>query len=129
MPTNVRAQVLNESTANVSWTPPSQEVDSYTIEAQSLVSSKSRRKRQALGEKLTTTVAGTASSGIIGNLQPFTRYAFGVFATVNFLKTITNGVSSLPRDTAGLDGIAIRTNESGQYYHKVFFFPSHIFVA
>ena len=64
---------------------------------------------QSSAKKITTTVSGNNGQGVIAMLQPYTLYAFGVYATVRFNGVVSSGPSSLPTSEAMLKSIALRT--------------------
>ena len=118
-PAKVSSAVISSTKANVSWTPPKQQVDSYDIEARPVNREVSRKKR-ATG--LTASVPGNASHAVMNNLQPYTFYVFGVTSIVSFNGKTTRGASTLPSDGSKLDAlVAVRTWPARKCSHvKIF---------
>ena len=77
----VMVTALNDTSVYVSWNAviiPDSFVDFYTV----VYSPASQRRRRQDGGEMSAVFPGTATSGVMGGLDPATDYKFQVFATV-----------------------------------------------
>ena len=103
----------------MSWTPPSQYVDRYEIQAIALDQGLFRRNGTTPRVTIVVHAPGVAINEVIYHLQQYTLYEFDVISIVDFNGETTSGSSTLPTDQSELRSVAVRTLPACKFY-----FPS-----